>query len=154
MAYADDIVCLLTSLADLDRLHSHLSVYSAAFNALVNFHKTEAILLRGSVRDYDLIWHDAISASPIRYLGFPLCTSIAQRSSFLGQLLDKVRVGFSLQPSPSPILAYLLVLATFTLVSQCLIPLPLTIGFLTAIVCMNESWPLRHLAPFVHIRPN
>ncbi|OAD07328.1 hypothetical protein MUCCIDRAFT_104248 [Mucor lusitanicus CBS 277.49] len=132
MAYADDIVCFLASPADLDRLHSHLRVYSAASNALVNFHKTEAISLRSSVRDYDLIWrtlllqhritswHDATSASPIRYLGFQLYTSIAQRNSFLDQLLDKVRVGSSLQPSPSPILVHLLVLATFTFVSQCL----------------------------------
>ncbi|KAL0142796.1 hypothetical protein V8B55DRAFT_1326514 [Mucor lusitanicus] len=33
VAYADDIVCLLSSPADLDRLHSHLQVYSAASNA-------------------------------------------------------------------------------------------------------------------------
>ncbi|KAF1797710.1 hypothetical protein V8B55DRAFT_1314402, partial [Mucor lusitanicus] len=102
MAYADDIVCLLTSPADLDRLHSHLRMFSAASNALVNFHN---ISLRGSVRDYDMIWptpllqhritswHDATSAFPVRYLGFPLYTSVAQRNSFLDQLLAKVRVG-------------------------------------------------------------
>ncbi|OAD05362.1 hypothetical protein MUCCIDRAFT_109225 [Mucor lusitanicus CBS 277.49] len=84
MAYADDIVCLLTSPADLDRLHSHLRVYSAASNAL------RTPLLQHRITS----WHDATSASTARYLAFPL---------------------------PSPILFYLLVLATFILVSQCLV---------------------------------
>ncbi|GAN02111.1 hypothetical protein MAM1_0017c01551 [Mucor ambiguus] len=38
-------------------------------------------------------WHDARSPSPVRYLGFPLYTSITQRQVFLEQLLEKVRQG-------------------------------------------------------------
>ncbi|CEP07973.1 hypothetical protein [Parasitella parasitica] len=84
MAYADDIVCLLTSPEDLDRLQSHLKVYSAQPNALVNFHKKEAISLSGSADKYASIrrtplhqhritsWHDATSPSTIRYHGFLL----------------------------------------------------------------------------------
>lgn len=61
MAYADDIVYLLTSPSDLDQLHSHLQVYSAASNnALVNFHKTEAISLSGSATNYDSIWRNSL----------------------------------------------------------------------------------------------
>ncbi|OAD07111.1 hypothetical protein MUCCIDRAFT_107714 [Mucor lusitanicus CBS 277.49] len=35
----------------------------------------------------------ATSSSPIRYLGFPLLTSVKQRNSFLDQLTDKIRLG-------------------------------------------------------------
>lgn len=107
LAYADDIVCLLNTPADLQQLQSHLLVYSRASNALVNYHKkTEAISLSGSPMIYGpiwrcsallqhniTVWHDARSPAPIRYLGFPLYSSITQRNVFLEQLLEKVRQG-------------------------------------------------------------
>ncbi|CEP08875.1 hypothetical protein [Parasitella parasitica] len=105
LAYADDIVCLLNSPSDLSRLQQHLQLYAAASNAKVNYHKTEAISLSGSPRIYGSIWrsalhrhnitswHDARSPSPVRYLGFPLYTSIAQRDVFLKQLLETIQQG-------------------------------------------------------------
>lgn len=102
MAYADDIVCFLNSPAELSVLQSHLDTYSKASNALVNFHKTETISLSGASSIYcaqwkDALlshripsWHDSTSSEPIRYLGFPLYTSIAQRNAFLDRLLDKI----------------------------------------------------------------
>ncbi|CEP13555.1 hypothetical protein [Parasitella parasitica] len=92
LAYANDIVCLLNSPWDLGRLQQHLWVYSAASNALVDFHITEAIFLSGSAAIYGSLWrsaqldhnitswHDARSPSPTRYLGYPLYTSVAQRN--------------------------------------------------------------------------
>ncbi|CEP14139.1 hypothetical protein [Parasitella parasitica] len=88
-----------------NRLQSHLQVYSAASNALVNFHKTEVFSLSGSSRIYGSVWrevllqhqitswHDSRSPSPVRYLGFPLHTSLAQRDSYLTQLLERVQQG-------------------------------------------------------------
>ncbi|CEP09328.1 hypothetical protein, partial, partial [Parasitella parasitica] len=60
LAYADDIVCLLSAPTNFQRLQSHLQAYSAASNALVNFHKTEAISLTASSRIYDSVWRDAL----------------------------------------------------------------------------------------------
>ncbi|CEP18787.1 hypothetical protein [Parasitella parasitica] len=71
----------------------------------VNYHKTEAISLSGSSGIYGTTWraallrhnisswHDARSPCSVRYLGFPLYTSIAQRNVYLNKLLDKVRQG-------------------------------------------------------------
>ncbi|KAG1076949.1 hypothetical protein G6F42_025176 [Rhizopus arrhizus] len=77
LAYSYDIICLLNSPADLQQLQSHLFVYSRASNALVNYHKTEAISLSGSPMVYGPIWrstspqhnitvwhHDARSLAP------------------------------------------------------------------------------------------
>ncbi|CEP12277.1 hypothetical protein [Parasitella parasitica] len=92
LAYADEIVCLLSCPTDLQRLQPHLH--------------TEAISLSGASRIYDSVWrevllqhhitswHDARSPSPVRYLGFPLHTSLAQRDSYLAQLLEKVQQGY------------------------------------------------------------
>ncbi|CEP09196.1 hypothetical protein, partial, partial [Parasitella parasitica] len=98
MAYADDIVCLLSSPSDLDRLQQHLQVYSAVSNASVNYHKTEAISLSCSSGTYGTnwraallrhnisSWHDARSSCSFSNLGFSFYTSIAQQNVYL----DKV----------------------------------------------------------------
>ncbi|CEP10701.1 hypothetical protein, partial, partial [Parasitella parasitica] len=109
MAYADDIVCLLSSPYNLDRLQQHLQVYSAASNTSVNYHKMEAISLSGSSGIYGTTWCAALrSLCSVRYLGFFLYTSIAQRNVYLDKLLDKVRQGCLIHqqrglscPSPS-----------------------------------------------------
>lgn len=102
MAYADDIVVFLNSPTELSALQRCLSIYSSASNALVNFHKTEAISLSGSTGIYNsrwrsalssyniTTWHDCQSPKPVIYLGFPLFTSIAQRDSFLDTILDTI----------------------------------------------------------------
>ncbi|KAL0135971.1 hypothetical protein V8B55DRAFT_1551976, partial [Mucor lusitanicus] len=96
MAYADEIVCLLSSPADLDLLHSHLQVHPTASNALVNFHKTEAISLSVAVSNYVLIWRipllqhritswcHVVLAHQISWLSIAHIGQ--QRNSFLDQL--------------------------------------------------------------------
>lgn len=103
MINADDVVCLLNSPPELSRLQELLLVHSSASNALVNFHKTETISLLGASGIYNTIWqspllqynitswHDCRSASPVVYLGFPLFSALAQRDSFLNQILNKIR---------------------------------------------------------------
>jgi hypothetical protein len=103
MAYADDVLCLLNSPSELHRLQHHLSVYSQASNARINFNKTEVVSLSGASSIYETgnwrtaltslnisSWHDCRSSSPVIYLGFPLCSSTRQRDSFLQLLLDKI----------------------------------------------------------------
>ncbi|KAG0755660.1 hypothetical protein G6F62_008320 [Rhizopus arrhizus] len=102
MAYADDVVCFLEDPEDLTILHNHLSTYSRASNAKVNFHKTEAFSLSGSSGIYQLLWrshlhshniyswHDRCSSSCIVYLGFPLYTSVSQRNQFLDKIIQSI----------------------------------------------------------------
>ncbi|KAG1140784.1 hypothetical protein G6F37_009191 [Rhizopus arrhizus] len=100
LAYADDVCVLLHSFEDYHRLQHHLNRYSLVSNAKVNIHKTEAFSLDG--RPYpewiDFFstqgitkWHDHISPSPLRYLGFPLIQSLTQRRYLEGHLLQLVK---------------------------------------------------------------
>ncbi|KAG2228473.1 hypothetical protein INT48_003130, partial [Thamnidium elegans] len=91
LAYTDDVACFLSSPADLAILHSHLETYSAASNARINFHKTEAFALSGQNKIYyDLwriplsqnnisAWHDTRASGPIIYLGYPIFHNPKQR---------------------------------------------------------------------------
>ncbi|KAG2191466.1 hypothetical protein INT47_003842, partial [Mucor saturninus] len=88
LAYADDIIYLLNDPSELTHLQAHLSLYSRASNAKVNFHKTEAVSLSGASSIYNS--HDCQSPAPVVYLGFPLNTSTSQRNLFLDGNLDKV----------------------------------------------------------------
>ncbi|KAG2192648.1 hypothetical protein INT47_006906 [Mucor saturninus] len=102
LAYADDIICLLIDPSELTHLQAHLSLYSRASNAKVNFHKTEAVSLSGASSIYNSVWRSALlsynitswhhcqSPAPVVYLGFPLYTSTSQRNLFLDGILDKV----------------------------------------------------------------
>ncbi|KAI7899274.1 uncharacterized protein BX663DRAFT_522050, partial [Cokeromyces recurvatus] len=104
MAYADDVICLLNSPAELNRLQFHLSLYSLASNARINYNKTEVISLSGSSSIYDTCWrtalhshgisawHDCRSSLPVVYLGFPLCSSTKQRDSFLDKILSNIKI--------------------------------------------------------------
>ncbi|KAG0803284.1 hypothetical protein G6F20_013659 [Rhizopus arrhizus] len=65
MAYADDVVCFLEDPEDLTILHNHLSTYSRASNAKVNFHKTEAFSLSGSSGIYQLLWRSHLHSHNI-----------------------------------------------------------------------------------------
>ncbi|KAG1533569.1 hypothetical protein G6F51_012544 [Rhizopus arrhizus] len=113
LAYADDVLCLLHDPGDLRVLQSHLSLYSRASNAKVNFHKTQVLSLSGSPLIYPSVWrdpllnhnishwHDCRSLEPLIYLGFPLCSSSAQRNFFLDNLLHKIRISCNLHSQRS-----------------------------------------------------
>lgn len=102
LAYADDVACFLASPSDLTVLNRHIDTYSAASNARINFHKTEAFALSGKQSIYDntwraplvqsniSAWHDITTASPIIYLGYPLFHAPHQRDVFLTSLLSKL----------------------------------------------------------------
>ncbi|KAG1370529.1 hypothetical protein G6F61_011957 [Rhizopus arrhizus] len=113
LAYADDVLCLLHDPGDLRVLQSHLALYSRASNAKVNFHKTQVLSLSGSPLIYSSVWrnpllnhnishrHDCRSLEPLIYLGFPLCSSPAQRNFFLNNLLHKIRISCNLHSQRS-----------------------------------------------------
>ncbi|CEP11917.1 hypothetical protein [Parasitella parasitica] len=86
LAYADDMPCLgpPTLLSTTIKQKLSLSGSSTIFGQT-----WRSALLQPNIP----AWHDARSPTPIRYLGFSLYTSIAQRNVFLEQLLDKVRQG-------------------------------------------------------------
>jgi hypothetical protein len=100
VAYADDVCVYLSSPNDFSRIQTHLEEYGKVSNAKVNLAKTEAILLSGklSVSWHQLLlqhdttkWHDRTSAQSLRYLGFPIISSIGQRRSTEAQLLANAR---------------------------------------------------------------
>ncbi|KAG0934661.1 hypothetical protein G6F30_009715 [Rhizopus arrhizus] len=103
LAYADDVLFLLNDPSDLTSLQEHLSLYSRASNARVNFHKTEALSLSGARLDPDSVWHtpllshritrwhDCRSPQPVIYLGYPLSTSTSQRDRYLETILCKIK---------------------------------------------------------------
>ncbi|KAG1136289.1 hypothetical protein G6F37_012120 [Rhizopus arrhizus] len=103
MAYADDVVCILRDPSDLAVLQAHLTAYSHASNAKVNYHKAQAMSLSGTSTFYlntwraPLLshgishWHDNRSLEQLVYLGFPLSSNISQRNIFLEKLLSKIR---------------------------------------------------------------
>ncbi|ORE02522.1 hypothetical protein BCV72DRAFT_215073, partial [Rhizopus microsporus var. microsporus] len=46
-------------------------------------------------------WHDKTSPQPLVYLGYPVYTSIAQRNSFVDQLLLKAQIACTLHSQRS-----------------------------------------------------
>ncbi|KAG1325508.1 hypothetical protein G6F62_008512 [Rhizopus arrhizus] len=88
LAYADDVCVFLSSPTDFLRLQHHLQTYGQVSIAKVNLSKTEAIFLSGKssnqwqqllTQHQILKWHDHTKSQPLRYLGFPVIQSIAQR---------------------------------------------------------------------------
>ncbi|KAG0862823.1 hypothetical protein G6F16_012252 [Rhizopus arrhizus] len=102
LAYADDIACFLQSPTDLRILNNHLATYSAASNARINFHKTEAFALSGKHSIFHSTWrtpltqsnihawHDCNAPEPIVYLGYPIFHNSRQRNVFQDRLLKKI----------------------------------------------------------------
>ncbi|CEP07105.1 hypothetical protein, partial, partial [Parasitella parasitica] len=71
-----------------------------ASNALLNYHKTVATSLSGKpsanwetlLHNHGITaWHDKLSPSPLSYLGYPICSSIAQRNVAFDKLRDTIR---------------------------------------------------------------
>ncbi|KAI9473795.1 MAG: hypothetical protein EXX96DRAFT_652544, partial [Benjaminiella poitrasii] len=107
MAYADDLVCFLIALSDLNRLQYQLQRYSSASNAKVNLHKTQILSLSGKPIS-SLIWRDLLTRhhllqrynchtlEPLVYLGYPLYTSLNQRYDYQSTLLSKIETACSI----------------------------------------------------------
>lgn len=100
LAYADDVCVFLKSADDLDSLQYHMQRYANASNAKFNDDKSEAFSLNGQI---DTNWISLLAAqnilkyyhqgSPqvIRYLGFYLPYTTAQRAILEAQLLATIR---------------------------------------------------------------
>ncbi|KAG1053034.1 hypothetical protein G6F43_004865 [Rhizopus delemar] len=97
LAYPDDVCVFLSSCADFLRIQHRLVAYGQVSNAKVNLSKTEAIFLNGRtsphrqqvLTQYQISqWHDHSMTQPLRYLGFPVIQSVAQRKYIENQLLQ------------------------------------------------------------------
>ncbi|KAG1340282.1 hypothetical protein G6F62_005477 [Rhizopus arrhizus] len=104
-AYADDVCDFLSSNADFLRLQQHLHTYGQVSNAKFNLSKTEAIFLSGKssnqwqqiLSQHQIIkWHDHTKSQPLRYLGFPVTQSIAQRRYVEDHLLQNIKTQCSI----------------------------------------------------------
>jgi hypothetical protein len=100
LAYADDVCVFLSNFTDFESLQFHLHAYGRVSNAKINIDKTEAIFLNGRSTDEWInflalhnitSWHDRHSSNPLRYLGFPVISSPAQRQIFENKLLNQVK---------------------------------------------------------------
>ena len=100
LAYADDVCIFLSSENDLVLLQSHLDRYGLVSNAKINLQKTEAVSLSGRpspswqsiLRSYEITsWHDRTSSTALRYLGFPLISSLAQRKLVELRMLESLQ---------------------------------------------------------------
>ncbi|CEP09380.1 hypothetical protein, partial, partial [Parasitella parasitica] len=102
LAYADDLLVLVNSCAEMQAIQDHISCYGRASNARVNYHKSVAFPLAGDrsrVRP-DLFrlagrlqfqWYDSNSPSYIKYLGYPIWFSKAQRDVFCKETILKLQ---------------------------------------------------------------
>ncbi|KAG1031815.1 hypothetical protein G6F25_011809 [Rhizopus arrhizus] len=106
LAYADDIAVFFQNQDDFQRFCVRYDEYAQASNAKLNLGKTEAFSLSGCPNptwQYFLstqgitTWHDHNSTSAIRYLGFPIYSSIARRNAFVNELTLKIQRACALQ---------------------------------------------------------
>ncbi|KAK4515528.1 uncharacterized protein ATC70_010478 [Mucor velutinosus] len=105
LAYADDTLVYLHDTQDFHRLQTAITMYMKASNALLNYHKTVATSLSGNpsatwqalLATYGInAWHDRTSATPLIYLGYPICSSITQRNVAFQKLYDSIRNAIAL----------------------------------------------------------
>ncbi|MEG2810834.1 MAG: reverse transcriptase family protein, partial [Akkermansia sp.] len=99
LAYADDTLVFLRDQSDFLRLQHHLDTYCSATNAKLNFSKTEVFPLSGIpnpewksfLQSFNITtWYDRTSSTHLRYLGYPIFFSTAQKNSFFDTLLQKI----------------------------------------------------------------
>ncbi|KAK4516082.1 uncharacterized protein ATC70_011044 [Mucor velutinosus] len=100
LAYADDTLGFLNDLSEFHQLQQLINKYAAASNASLNYHKTQALSLSGVPHDSWIFglrasgissWHDQNATAPIIYLGYPICSSTAQKNSYFDALLTRLR---------------------------------------------------------------
>ncbi|GAN04725.1 hypothetical protein MAM1_0071c04189 [Mucor ambiguus] len=100
LAYADDTLVYPHDTQKFHRLQSTITVYMKASSALLNYHKTIATSLSGkpSATRQALLtahgitaWHGRTFATPLIYLGYPICSNITQRNVAFQKLYDSIR---------------------------------------------------------------
>ncbi|KAK4518334.1 kinetochore-associated Ndc80 complex subunit nuf2 [Mucor velutinosus] len=102
LAYADDLLVLVNNCAEMQAIQDHISCYGRASNARVNYHKSVAFPLAGdrSRVGPDLFrlsgrlqfqWYDSDSPSYIKYLGYSIWFSKAQRDVFCNETILKLQ---------------------------------------------------------------
>jgi len=100
LAYADDTLVFLNDLSEFHQLQQLINKYAAASNASLNYHKTQALSLSGVPHESWILglrasgissWHDQNATAPIIYLGYPICSSTAQKNSYFDALLTRLR---------------------------------------------------------------
>ncbi|KAI8378551.1 hypothetical protein BD560DRAFT_305741, partial [Blakeslea trispora] len=96
----------LHSPTDSIHLQQILQQYSSVSNTALGYSKTQALLLSGAdhlhwkpvLHAYQITsWHDRTSSSPLIYLGFPICSNIIRRNTFITQLFASIRAQCFLQ---------------------------------------------------------
>ncbi|KAG1328634.1 hypothetical protein G6F62_008060 [Rhizopus arrhizus] len=105
MAYADDVLILLSAPSELSPLMDILNQYARASNAKLNREKTLAVSLSGETQPLwthalsthqVMRWHDKTHATAAIYLGFPLTSSKSQLTSFLESVLSGIQTSAQL----------------------------------------------------------
>jgi len=100
LEYADDTLVFLRDESDFAIFQQAITTYMNASNAHLNYDKTEAFSLSGSpLPNWQAFlssknitsWHDRSSPAPIRYLGYPLCSSVTQRNVAFSCITDTIR---------------------------------------------------------------
>ncbi|KAG0752508.1 hypothetical protein G6F16_013150 [Rhizopus arrhizus] len=100
LAYADDIMVLLSDPEELPALLDIVNTYERASNARLNRDKTLAVSLSGNIQPQwtQMLhscnmhqWHDKSNDTAAIYLGFPLTSSKAQMKNFLDDLLHSIQ---------------------------------------------------------------
>lgn len=150
LCYADDTLLFLKDSNDLARMTEHLTMYSAASNARINYHKVQAVSLSGinqdaywlpllRVHNIQKVWCST-DPEPVIYLGYPLLQSSLQRKIFFDGFLQKIRVTAQLHTSRNVSLPGRATIANTLILSKCwylfaVLPLPMTlIGSIQQIV--------------------
>ncbi|KAG0041516.1 hypothetical protein BGZ90_009800, partial [Linnemannia elongata] len=106
-AYADDLLALVSSVAEWEALDSALTLYGRASNAKVNLSKTIAFPMARSadpqLKDHltalDLQWHDSTSREALIYLGFPIFFGKHQEITFWDKIYAKIKAGLDIHSS-------------------------------------------------------
>ena len=107
LAYADDVIIFINSVDEFTEVQSMLTNYNAASNSLVNYNKSVAFPLQGSlpstsrirnlvINETGLRWFDSHSPNYLRYLGYPIWVSTDQRQIFCQELLAKIKASFDI----------------------------------------------------------
>jgi hypothetical protein len=98
LAYADDLLMILSDPQEWQTLSLHLQTYNNASNAKVNLKKTAIFTLAGNYDEkwYEIAstagcqWHDNSASTPLIYLGFPVFHQSSQLDVFLAGIYQKI----------------------------------------------------------------
>lgn len=110
LAYADDLLVIINTRKELERLQTHLECYSRASNSRVNYHKSVAFPLSGDstrmipafrikIKQLQFQWFDNKSNHYLRYLGYPIYFSHAQRDMYCNETILKLQAAVNIHVS-------------------------------------------------------